>query len=240
VPGCDVVALTICTIRESTEAAHEAPPAAHACGRTPRNTEQDALSGQVDCDRTVIRESRNLEEHRGLRTHIAEYFLGLKPLIAYALTRVGVARYRWPASLSKRARSTTPPSLRFRINGLRATENDYLRNCDTSPNLLRSLAVILLRRLRGRRFEIDCRSSDINGALDLFARSSTIVHLATMVPVLVRGFRRVPSAATDITSSIGTWSVLVHCASLIGFQPYDDEVTPRGCGTEVIATAWKR
>jgi hypothetical protein len=34
--------------------------------------------------------------------------------------------------------------------------------------------------------------------LDLFARSSTIALLATMVLVLARDFRRVPSAATGI------------------------------------------
>ena len=30
---------------------------------------QHALSERADCDRTVIRQARNLEEHRGLRTH---------------------------------------------------------------------------------------------------------------------------------------------------------------------------
>jgi len=73
------------------------------------------------------------------------------------------------AALSKRARSTTPPSLRFRINELRAVFRDYLTrrrssdrvtgsrldsacwkhmtacprtNCDTSPNVPRSLTAI--------------------------------------------------------------------------------------------------
>jgi hypothetical protein len=34
------------------------------------DTNVDAVSARIDCDRTVIREARNLEEHRGLRTHI--------------------------------------------------------------------------------------------------------------------------------------------------------------------------
>jgi hypothetical protein len=42
-------------------------------------------------------------------------------------------------TLSKRARSTTPTSLRFRINGLRAVETNYRRNCVRPPNVPRSL-----------------------------------------------------------------------------------------------------
>jgi hypothetical protein len=38
-------------------------------GLTLRNTEQHALNERIDCDRTVIRQARNLDEHRGLRTH---------------------------------------------------------------------------------------------------------------------------------------------------------------------------
>src|SRR5437867_2477932 len=49
-------------------------------------------------------------------------------------------------TLSKRARSTTPPSLRFRINGLRAAKVDYLRDCDTCPNVSRSLTAIYSSR----------------------------------------------------------------------------------------------
>src|SRR5262245_8287862 len=49
--------------------------------------------------------------------------------------------------MSKRAPSTTRTSLRFRINDLRAVEVDYLRDCDTSPNLSRSPTAILLRRI---------------------------------------------------------------------------------------------
>jgi len=38
-------------------------------GRTLTNTEEDALRDRVDCDRAVIPQARNLEEHPGLRTH---------------------------------------------------------------------------------------------------------------------------------------------------------------------------
>ena len=41
----------------------------HSSGRVPNSTEQQAVSERLDCDRTVIRQAQNLEEHRGLRTH---------------------------------------------------------------------------------------------------------------------------------------------------------------------------
>jgi len=74
---------------------------------------QTALSERVDCDRTVIRQARNLEEHRGLQTYTEESFWRANSLIAYALTCLGVARCRSTSSLSKRAPSTTRTSLRL-------------------------------------------------------------------------------------------------------------------------------
>src|SRR2546425_1599691 len=67
----------------------------------------------------------------------------VKPLIACALTRRSICRCRWPASLSKRAPSTTRTSLRvFGINRLRASGSarkpNCDRNCDTPPKGLRS------------------------------------------------------------------------------------------------------
>ena len=77
------------------------------------------ISERLDCDRTVISQAHNLEEHRGLATHTAQYFWEVKSLIACALTRSGVAWCQWPASLSKRAQSTTLTSLRvFRITDI--------------------------------------------------------------------------------------------------------------------------
>jgi hypothetical protein len=50
-------------------------------------------------------------------------------------------------SLSKRARSTTPTSLRFRFNELRTVEKSLSQIRDTSPDLLRSLSAILMGRV---------------------------------------------------------------------------------------------
>src|SRR5262245_6012904 len=53
-----------------------------------------------------------------------------------------------PPRSTRCARSRQPQAvLRFRINGLRPANNDYLRHCDTSPNLSRSLIAILLKRI---------------------------------------------------------------------------------------------
>jgi hypothetical protein len=60
-------------------------------------------SDDRDCDRTVIRDTQNLEEHRGLRRHTKESFRKVKSLIVCALTRFGVGQCGWPASISKRA-----------------------------------------------------------------------------------------------------------------------------------------
>jgi hypothetical protein len=48
-----------------------------------------------------------------------------KLLMGTALVRFDLRRYPRPESISKRARSTTPTSLRFRINELRAANHDY-------------------------------------------------------------------------------------------------------------------
>jgi len=47
----------------------------------------------------VTGQAQNLEEHRGLRTHIAKYFSGVKSLIACALKHVEVGWCPWRASL---------------------------------------------------------------------------------------------------------------------------------------------
>jgi hypothetical protein len=79
-------------------------------------------SAASDCDRAVIREARNLEDHRGLRTHIRESVWRVTSLTACALRRFDVAHSGSPVLLSKRAPSASLSSLRvFRINGLRAS-----------------------------------------------------------------------------------------------------------------------
>ena len=97
-------------------------------GGARKRTGHHAVSEQLDCDRTVIRQARNFEEHRGLRTHNEWSFWRVKSLIACALARVGVAQCGWRASFSKRARSTTPTSLRFRINYLRTARHSLAQN----------------------------------------------------------------------------------------------------------------
>ena len=72
---------------------------------------QTALSGRVNCDRNVIRRAQDLKKHRRLRTHTELLSWKVKSLISCALSHVGVRWCRWPASLSKRAPSTTRTSL---------------------------------------------------------------------------------------------------------------------------------
>ena len=43
------------------------------------------LNQERDCDRTVIRQARNLEGRRGLPTHTEEYVWEVNSLITYAL-----------------------------------------------------------------------------------------------------------------------------------------------------------
>src|SRR5688500_7977595 len=66
---------------------------------------------RCNCDKSVIREAENLDEHRGLQTHNQKSYWTTNSLIAYALTCLGVVRYRSRVSLSKRAPSNTLTSL---------------------------------------------------------------------------------------------------------------------------------
>ena len=83
------------------------------------------LTDFLDCDRTVIRQAQNPEEHRSLWTHTGGSFWKGNSLIACALSRSEVRQCRWRASISKRAPSTTRTSLRFRINELRTASTNY-------------------------------------------------------------------------------------------------------------------
>src|SRR4029450_5692798 len=103
-------------------------------------------------------------EHRELRGDFNTHRCCGKSLSGSALVRFDVGQHARRESISKRAQSTTPTSLRFRINELRAVDNDYLRDCDTSPNLLRSLAAILLRWIEHdwRRIHLRSRGRRLN------------------------------------------------------------------------------
>ena len=43
-------------------------------GIVPKRTESHVVIERFDCDRTVIRQGQNPEEHRGLRTHTERSF----------------------------------------------------------------------------------------------------------------------------------------------------------------------
>ena len=63
----------------------------------------------------------------------------VKSLIGSVLVRLGVRQHARPESISKRARSTTPTSLRFRINELRAVRNSVAQNPPSNLHAPRSL-----------------------------------------------------------------------------------------------------
>ena len=73
----------------------------------------DGTSEDWVCVRTVSDAPQNLLKHRHLRTHIEEYRCGAKSLSGTALVRVSVRSCERHDSISQRARSTTPTSLRF-------------------------------------------------------------------------------------------------------------------------------
>ena len=62
---------------------------------------------------------KELGKHRRLRGHSDAHRGRVKSLIESALVGFGVRQHARRESISKRARSTTPTSLRFRINKLR-------------------------------------------------------------------------------------------------------------------------
>ena len=109
-----------------------------------------------DCDRTVIRQAQNLDEHRGLQTHTEESFWRANSLIAYALTSLGVARCRSRNSgFAFQACSFNHSDISpFRINDLRAVRrSDY-------PT---SSAIAYL-------FDITCESNGLRAAHSASAR----------------------------------------------------------------------
>ena len=135
-----------------------------ACSLRVRNrTERYAGNEQLDCDRTVIRQAQNLEEHRGLRAHSAWQLEKAKSLIACALPPFEVRQCGWRASFSKRARSTTPTSLRFRISKLRLVHNSVAQNTPSNRKAQRS------------RFESSVYEQDRIGCSNNCDKASNIV-----------------------------------------------------------------
>jgi len=75
--------------------------------------------------------------HGDLRGHADAHRCCGNSLIGSVLVGFGVRQHAWRESLSKRARSTTPTSLHFRINGLRAVRNSVAQNPPSNPTVLR-------------------------------------------------------------------------------------------------------
>src|SRR5262245_30621000 len=67
-------------------------------------------------------------QHGDLRGHLDAYRCCVKSLIASALVGIGERQHARPESISKRARSITPTSLRFRINEFRAALTSVAQN----------------------------------------------------------------------------------------------------------------
>ena len=78
-------------------------------------------------------------EHRDLRGHADAHRCCTKSLIGTALVGFGVRQHARAESISKRAPSTTRTSLHFRINNLQSRLVRDSGNCDTSPDVPRSL-----------------------------------------------------------------------------------------------------
>jgi hypothetical protein len=76
------------------------------------------ISCERFCVRTVSHTPSIPGKHRG---HVDVYRCCVKSLIGSALVGFVVCQHARRKSISKRARSTTPPSLSFRINDLRAS-----------------------------------------------------------------------------------------------------------------------
>ena len=86
------------------------------------------VNRQSDCVRTVSHTPETPGTHRDLRGQVAAHRCCVKSLIASALVGFRMRQHARRESISKRARSTTPTSLRFRINGLQAVWNSVAQN----------------------------------------------------------------------------------------------------------------
>jgi hypothetical protein len=74
-------------------------------------------------------------QHRDLRRQTDAHRCRRKSLIASALMGFGVRQHVRRESISKRARSTTPTSLRFRINELRSVWNSVAQNAPSKRSV---------------------------------------------------------------------------------------------------------
>jgi hypothetical protein len=114
-------------------------PARPGCGsRVPMHTKSYAVTSIGFCVRTVSHAPRAPGRHRDLRGHADAHRRCGKSLRGTALVGVDARQHARPASISKRAPSTTRTSLRFRINRLRAVCNQIISITASFPSLLPS------------------------------------------------------------------------------------------------------
>src|SRR5262245_39664462 len=86
-----------------------------------------------NCVRTVSHTPQTPGQYGDLRGHVDAYRCCVKSLIARGLVGFRARQHARAESISKRARSTTPPSLRFRINKLRTVKNSVAQNPPSNP-----------------------------------------------------------------------------------------------------------
>jgi hypothetical protein len=120
--------------------------------------------------------------HRPIRGHAEADRCWGKSLIGSGLVRFSVRQHARAESISKRAPSTTRPSLRFRINELRAAANDYLRDCD--PNLSRSLRAIFAEAASSEEYAVAALSLS-DGSRDRSGRGNCLSSL-TRAPLYTK------------------------------------------------------
>jgi len=99
----------------------------------------DRLTNSLRGGRTVSRTRRNPGQHSDLRAHADAHRCCVKSLIASALVGFCERQHARAESISKRARSTTPTSLRFRINELRTVWNSVAQNAPSNLTVARSI-----------------------------------------------------------------------------------------------------
>src|SRR5262245_48868434 len=120
-------------------------------------------------------------QHGDLRGHVDVYRCCVKSLIGNALVRFDVRQRARSDPISKRARSTTPPSLRFRINELRAVRNSVAQN----PPSNHAVAQIHLSSALA-----DVRQAIVSGIV-----SDLLISLEHLLRFASAGFELLPRAA---------------------------------------------
>ena len=98
-----------------------------------------SLTGTPFCVRTVSDAPATPRKHRDLRGHSDAHPCCGKSLMGGVLMVLGMRQHARPESISKRARSTTPTSLRFGIKKLRTVWNSVAQNPPSNRPLPPSL-----------------------------------------------------------------------------------------------------